>query len=470
MRLSLYVKLILGYIIFGVLSFIAIAVLSSKLTYNYLLKSRASILYDEANLISGTYSGNYSGDDIKLEQAYPQLRLVGTFLQSDVWIMDKDGKIILDSAGKMDSKTIENFNPIMLSSKKSFATGKFFDSFDYDVLSVIAPIVGNYKTYGYVAIHLPIDRLKADENDILNIVYLTGFIIFILSLLILLIFHKYIYMPLKSITEAAKQYAAGNLSYRLKLDSNDEMGYLSDTLNFMSDELYKADDYQKTFITNISHDFRSPLTSIKGFLEAILDGTIPDDMQAKYIERVLTETNRLTKLTEGILTLNRTDAKGYIRRTNFDLNRVIKDTAASFEGQCLDKKIVFELTFFDSVCMVNADIGKIQQVLYNLIDNAIKFSSAESSIFIEVRKRYEKIFVSVKDTGIGIPKDNVKKVFDRFYKSDSSRGKDKKGTGLGLAIVKDILNSHGETVDVISTEGVGTEFVFTLSPARDAEI
>ena len=192
-------------------------------------------------------------------------------------------------------------------------------------------------------------------------------------------------------------------------------------------------------------------------------------MQAKYIERVLTETNRLTKLTEGILTLNRTDAKGYIRRTNFDLKRVIKDTAASFEGQCLDKKIVFELTFFDSVCMVNADIGKIQQVLYNLIDNAIKFSSAESSIFIEVRKRYEKIFVSVKDTGIGIPKDNVKKVFDRFYKSDSSRGKDKKGTGLGLAIVKDILNSHGETVDVISTEGVGTEFVFTLSPARDAE-
>lgn len=467
MKLSLYIKLILAYIVFAILAFISIASLSSSLTYNYLKKSRSSILYDEANLIANTYSSNYSGSDIKLEQAYPQLRLVGAFLQADVWIMDTDGTIILDSSNKRQKQIIPDFNPISSGKNKAIVTGTYFGSFDYDVLSVLAPITGNYKTYGYVAIHLPISKLKSDANEILNIIYITSLIIFSLSLLILIVFHIYVYKPLTAITEAAKQYALGNLSYKIKIESGDEMAYLADTLNFMSDELYKAEDYQKTFITNISHDFRSPLTSIKGFLEAILDGTIPYEIQNKYIERVLNETDRLSKLTNGILTLKQADAKGYLRRTNFDIIRIIKDTVASFEGQCLDKGISFDLTFSDNSIMVNADIGKLQQVLYNLIDNAIKFSYDNSIIFVSCEQKYEKIFVSIKDTGKGIAKEHLKKIFDRFYKLDTSRGKDKKGTGLGLAIVKDILNSHGETIDVISTEGIGSEFVFTLSKAKE---
>jgi signal transduction histidine kinase len=141
---------------------------------------------------------------------------------------------------------------------------------------------------------------------------------------------------------------------------------------------------------------------------------------------------------------------------------VIKDTAASFEGTCSAKNIRFDLTFSDSIQMVHADMGKIQQVMYNLIDNAIKFSHSNSVIYIQVSERYEKIFVSVKDTGIGIPKDSIKKIWERFYKTDLSRGKDKKGTGLGLSIVKEIIQAHGENIDVISTQDVGTEFIFSL--------
>ena len=115
--------------------------------------------------------------------------------------------------------------------------------------------------------------------------------------------------------------------------------------------------------------------------------------------------------------------------------------------------------------MVYADLGKIQQVLYNLIDNAIKFSREDSVIYIQTSVRYEKVFVSVKDTGVGIPKNNIKKIWERFYESDVSRGKDKKGTGLGLAIVKEIIQAHGENIDVVSTEGVGTEFIFSLPKA-----
>lgn len=205
-----------------------------------------------------------------------------------------------------------------------------------------------------------------------------------------------------------------------------------------------------------------PLTSIKGYLEAIIDGTIPPEMYEKYLTRVISETDRLTKLTQGMLTLNSLDSKGYLSRTNFDINRVIKDTAASFEGTCATKNIVFELTFSDTIQMVYGDLGKIQQVLYNLIDNAIKFSHADSVIYIQAYAKNEKVFISVKDTGEGIPKESIKKIWERFYKSDQSRGKDKKGTGLGLAIVKEIIQAHGENIDVISTEGVGSEFIFSL--------
>ena len=166
-----------------------------------------------------------------------------------------------------------------------------------------------------------------------------------------------------------------------------------------------------------------------------------------------------------MLTLNSLDSKGFLTRSNFDLNRVIKDTAATFEGTCNAKDIVLDLTFAADIQMVYADLGKIQQVLYNLIDNAIKFSRENSVIYIQTSLKYEKVFVSVKDTGIGIPKESIKKIWDRFYKSDLSRGKDKKGTGLGLAIVKEIIQAHGENIDVISTQGVGSEFIFTLPKA-----
>ena len=305
------------------------------------------------------------------------------------------------------------------------------------------------------------------SNSNLNVVYITAAILLILSLIILLVFTKTVYFPLQKITEGANEYAAGNLEYRIDLNTRDEMGYLAGTLNYMSGELNKLEEYQRNFIANVSHDFRSPLTSIKGYLEAIIDGTIPPEMYEKYLTRVISETERLTKLTQGMLTLNSLDSKGYLSRSSFDINRVIKDTAASFEGTCEKKNINFELTFSDSMQMVYADLGKIQQVLYNLIDNAIKFSHQDSTIYIQTRIKNEKIFVSVKDTGIGIPKDSVQKVFDRFYKSDLSRGKDKKGTGLGLAIVKEIIQAHGENIDVVSTEGVGSEFIFSLPLATN---
>ena len=146
---------------------------------------------------------------------------------------------------------------------------------------------------------------------------------------------------------------------------------------------------------------------------------------------------------------------------------MMKQVAASFEGTCTSRKISIELLFASRVLYVHADRSKIQQVLYNLLDNAIKFSNPQSTVTIETTERGEKIFTSVRDYGIGIPKEDLSKIWERFYKSDLSRGKDKKGTGLGLAIVREIIQAHNENINVISTEGVGTEFIFSL-PKSDA--
>ena len=462
---SLYYKFILGYLVFGLLGFFVIATTASEMTYEQLIREESETLYDEANFLAARYSDVYKGRNLNIDSAYPQLEAVATYLRAEIWVVNNRGTIVADSNHSVRAGTaIEGFDPTF-NGNRPYTTGTYNNCFSEDVMTVSAPITGNYMTYGYVLIHLPIRQIQGSKDRFLNILYIVAGIIFALSLIILLVFTKTVYIPLKKITEAANQYAAGNLTYKTTIHTQDEMGYLAATLNYMSDELDKMEEYQRTFIANISHDFRSPLTSIKGYLEAILDGTIPPEMYEKYLNRVISETERLNKLTQGLLTLNSLDSKGYLSRANFDINRVIKDTAASFEGTCDTKNIVLDLTFSDNIIMVYADLGKIQQVLYNLIDNAIKFSHQDSVIYIQAAIKYEKVFVSVKDTGIGIPKDSQKKIWERFYKTDISRGKDKKGTGLGLAIVKEIIQNHGETIDVISTEGVGTEFIFTLPRA-----
>jgi signal transduction histidine kinase len=278
-----------------------------------------------------------------------------------------------------------------------------------------------------------------------------------------------VHRPIKDINSAIIEYGKGNFAYRIEPMFDDEIGNLAVSLDYMANKLNEMDQYQQDFLSNISHDFRSPLTSIKGYLEAIADGTIPPEQQGRYINIMLFETDRLTKLTSNILTLNEMDPKSVrLDCSNFDINSLMRHTIETFEGRCKKQKIQFQLTFPGEALYVYGDKGKIGQIIYNLIDNAIKFSPENSCIFVNVRVKGEKAIISIKDNGCGIDKESLGKIFDRFYKSDTSRGKDKKGSGLGLAIVKEILLAHNENIDVVSTVGVGTEFTFTLQLAKSS--
>lgn len=468
MKSTLYLKFIFIYIIFGFLSFFLVGTLTSQLILSRLENETCTSLYQEANLIATDYLPKYFNEDdssVDASAVHVQLEALKLHSNASYWFVDATGELI--AASHLDGTTvptvIEKFNPIE-NGKNQYQIGTYHDYFDENVITVIAPVVQGFYTKGYILIHKPFQDVSAERDKLLFPIYLSIAVVYLFSFVILLGVQFFVYRPLRKITDAATQYASGNLTYEIPVHTTDEMGYLSASLNYMASQIQDMEDYQKKFIANVSHDFRSPLTSIKGYVEAIADGTIPPELQGKYLNIISFETERLTDLTKDLLTLNEFDTKELLLdKTLFDIQDMIKKTAASFEGVCTSKKISIELLLLPDNSTVYADHSKIQQVLYNLLDNAIKFSENDSSIVVEVTRKTDKIFVSVKDSGIGIPKQELTKIWERFYKSDLSRGKDKKGTGLGLAIVKEIISAHDEHINVISTEGVGTEFIFSLS-------
>jgi len=463
MKRTLYIKLLGGYLIFILLSFLAVTLFMYQATYQYLERQEANELYREASSIASSYGSNYYTHELTQSEFRLQLSTLSSYSEATIWIVDTKGNINIDSTDLSNSaKKIENFD-ILDFGNKYYCIGNFYGSFSEDILTVYAPITVSYKVRGYVLIHKSISSIVDTANTITTIGYQTLGFIALAGFLVFGLFTVVIYLPIRKLKKAADAYAQGDYSATADVHSNDEIGYLAASVNYMANELHTLEDDQKKFISNVSHDFRSPLTSIKGYIEAILDGTIPVEMQEKYLNIILFETERLNKLTKSLLELNKFGSRGIMLDVSiFDINQTIKTTAQTFEGVCTKKQLSFDLTLTGEQLMVRADYGKIQQILYNLIDNAIKFSHDNSTIYIETTTKNEKVFVSIKDTGIGIPKDSINKIWERFYKSDLSRGKDKKGTGLGLAIVKEIINAHNENINCISTEGVGTEFIFTL--------
>ncbi len=467
MRKTLYWKFLLAYLLFGLFGFVILSTFVPQMVRDLLVKEKAASLYKEGVLLAQNYNG-LSTSQNSMDSLQSQIDAIALYLGASIRVLQPGGKIILDTAQPIDPENppeISDFDPGLWTG--SFYTiGDFWSSLSSSHINALSPITSGYSIIGYISLHHPMEALEAKVNAMMQIFFMTFGAIFLLSLIILIFFTEVVYRPLRKIISATEQYASGNMRYEWSVDSGDEMGYLAAALSYMAGEIARAEDDQKRFVANISHDFRSPLTSIRGYLEAMQDGTIPTESYEKYFSILLNETQRLTKLTGSLLTLNNLNTKGMLLdKSCFDIHQSIRSTAATLEGLCSQKGITLHLRLLGRELYVFADMEKIQQVLYNLLDNAIKFSHRDASIWVETTQQKNTIFVSVKDQGIGIPKDDLKWIWDRFYKSDLSRGKDKKGTGLGLSIVREILRSHGEHINVISTPGVGSEFIFSLPAA-----
>jgi len=465
---TLWLRLITCYLAAVVLAFILVNTYGKSLIEQRMIDESKTQLSEEANFIVSEYLSIFGDGTKSTEELRMQLKSISRFLGIRTWIVNDIGKIIIDSSDKPNAqeKNVAVLYPGLLDA--GFKSNIYIaDVFSEPMIALTRPISYNYDVSGYIILfssYMDIHSSTVTYIDVINICFL-------IFLSVLLLIFLYIYLitvvPLMKLTKAAREYSQGNYNYALVLKGLNDYKELGAAVGYMSKELSKLDDYQKKFVANISHDFRSPLTSIKGFAEAIKDGTIAHEQQEKYLDIILFETERLNKLTSNLLELNRFETKAALLDiSSFDINSVIKKTAASFEGICRNKKISINLVFSAKETYVNADMDKIQQVLYNLIDNAIKFSHNNSNIRISSEEKGEKVFISVKDYGIGIPKESLNRIWERFYKTDASRGKDKRGTGLGLSITKEIIQAHNENITVVSTEGVGSEFTFSLPRAE----
>lgn len=458
-----------AYILLGILGFFLVTFVGSHLLEARLEKSITSDIYQTAHRIAESDLVRHNITSTNVESVQNTLSLAANYPDTIIWIINSNGQIILSTRKDISPDhpiDLDGFDPASWGSNY-YQIGDFYGYFHDSRLSTIAPITEHLNIRGYVAVHYLMSNLYQSRSSLLWIIQLLFVITYLMTAVLFLFYSFYIRKPLYAITKGASEFANGNLSYQIPVKSENELGYLASNLNYMADKLNRNGEYQRQFISNISHDFRSPLTSIKGYVEAMIDGTIPVEMQEKYLKIISYEAERLEKLTRGLLTLNELDIhKRMLNIQDFDINQTIKSTAASFEGTCTTRQILLELILSGQTLYAHADLEQIQQVLYNLLSNAIKFSPDHSTITIETTEKNGKIFVSVKDHGIGIPKSSLNRIWERFYKIDRSRGKDQKGTGLGLAIVKEIISAHGQHINVISTEGVGTEFIFTLEKAK----
>ena len=458
------------YLFLGVIGFAVTVLLGSHVLEKNQVSSVSKMLYRLASNLAADSPLRYSASATNLRALFFTLPAIADSQGIEIWIVNDSGNIILNTENPWitanNPALIENFAPESWGNTY-YIIGDFFDFFSKEQLSVISTITSDMEVHGYILIHYPMSRLYHEVNRRLWMILFIYLAVYIIFLLVLLIFTNRIYRSFRAILEGADALAQGNLNYQIPVDAEGELGHLACTLNYAAEQLNKDSEFRRNYISNISHDFRSPLTSIKGYVEAILDGTIPYEMQEKYLKIVSYEAERLEKLTRSIITVsNLSSHQRTLIMENFDINDTIRKSVSTFEVFCRDKKIQISLLFHGESLYVHADCEQIQQVLYNLIDNAIKFSSPGTEITVETTEQGNKVFVSVKDQGPGIPKDELSLIWDRFYKADVSRGKDRTGTGLGLSIVREIIKAHSQNIDVISTEGVGTEFIFTLDIAK----
>lgn len=460
-NVKLTFKLTLCYIITIILLIFGWAGFGTSFFEHHLSNDANVKLYEEARMINDNYMSGYYDNMLSNDNFRTQLKMLSKYLNSRIIVARNDGTLLIDTEGKQKANLFDFETDTLSQTFTHNATlpGLVDDNFQ----SVSYPITYEMRLRGYILILKYSKDIYAEANALNNSYwpYVLAFAI-IITIAYIVIYYITI-IPTKHTLKAALEYTNHNYDYTYKIKSNDEFGDIHDALMCIAGDLNNLESYQKNFIANISHDFRSPLTSIRGYAEAMSDGTIPPELYSKYLGIIQFETERLTKLTSNLLELNNYDNKGTLLDiSEFNINQTIKHTAESFEGTCTKKQIRVVLEFDDVQTIVSADMGKIQQVLYNLLDNAIKFSPQNSIIKITTELKSEKVFISVKDHGIGIPKDSLNKVWERFYKTDFSRGKDKKGTGLGLSITKEIINAHGENINVTSTINVGTEFSFSL--------
>lgn len=338
---------------------------------------------------------------------------------------------------------------------------------DSEIMRSYTAMEAEYNPVRYLEVSIYKDQIYEPIKTIRWIIYTGMFISIGLVFLVSILFSRYISKPILQLESAARDIAGGNVNRTLNLNRNDEFGKLAASLNKMAErfrsdnqEMKRLYDKQSQFFADITHEIRNPLHTIAGSLEMLQMNNLKDDQRLHYLHTASRQTERINRLFKDLVTLQRYDSDSYfIEKRTFDLCKVIKQVVDLYEGQAKEKGI--ELFYEQGKRQVVGDPDKIEQVIENLVSNAVKYTN-KGRIEIDVESGKDEVSVRIKDTGIGISSEHLDRLFDRFYRTDKARSRDKGGTGLGLAVVKSILSAHDSDIIVLSEPGKGSVFQFTL--------
>ena len=390
--------------------------------------------------------------------------------ETSIFITTPDGRILLSTDGSYLGKRISDGEVLsVLTSQNSTVysqrysdmggllpkkSGMYASVFNFGVSSYDGTLIVCYGD----------GRHDALSQSTIKTVILASLWVMIASFVAVYFISEKIVSPIRQMSVATKRFSAGEFDTKIPVEGSDEIAELATAFNSMADSLANLEYMRSSFLANVAHDLRTPMTSISGFIDGILSGAIPQEQQSYYLGVIGQEIRRLSRLVSNLLDISRMEAGNRkFEKTPFDICETARIILLTFEAKIDAKKLNVEFDAPEDRLYVYSDKDAVYQVLYNLCDNAVKFSRDGGLYRITIKEAGDKVSVSVFDEGIGVSKEDLPNVFDRFYKSDKSRGLDRTGVGLGLYIVKTIMDNLGEQITVDSVQGEYCNFTLTLT-------
>ena len=438
---------------------------------DYLEGRSASELKEDAEVIAdlaASYSaeGSLAGREFMLN-----LDVISQITHADAVVCDRDGYVILCSHGRnaCDHQGLQlnkSYMDKVIENGSDSVTGVLQGLYEEQRYVVSVPITVDGEAVGIVIVSTPTATTTRVQNKISNIFLTAALFVVVVSVLAVTAFARRESRPLREMAKTATAFGHGDLEARVKVEDHysEEVEELALAFNNMASSLQKSEYQRQEFVANVSHELKTPMTTISGYVDGILDGTIPPEKQEHYLHIVSDETKRLSRLVRSMLDISQLQKEQGIpeeKKLHFDLEEVLGQVLITFEKKITDKGINVDVNMPEHPVYTMANQDYITQVIYNLLDNAVKFCPEGGTIGMRIREGGNKAYISVSNDGETIPPEELPLVFDRFHKLDKSRSQNRDGWGLGLYIVKTIVCSHGEDISVSSKDGK-TTFTFTM--------
>ena len=439
----------------------------------YVQSESQKSLYQSAEAVAELASAYESIGDLENNwEFHINLSFAAEAAGTDTVICDETGVVILCSCSEFRCEHLglqvpQAFVDQVIQEGKTADAGILQGLYDDSRSVVSIPIISQADgvASGIVIASTGQTQVVGVIRQMTDIFLMTGAVVLLLAVIACSALMRRTSQPLKDLAGAARRFGHGNLDARVELDEHNpaEIEELAVAFNNMADSLEKSEQQRKEFIANVSHELKTPMTTIAGFMDGMLDGTIPPEQHRHYMQIVSDEVRRLSRMVRGMLDISRLQDQTIPeeKKTVFDLCEAAGQVLVSFEQKITQKQLDVQVDMPDEATYTLADADSITQVIYNLMDNAVKFCQQGGTLGLKIQPEDKKIFVSVSNTGLTIPENELSRIFDRFHKTDKRRSIDRDGVGLGLYIVKTIICSHGEDISVTSRDGL-TVFTFSL--------